>query len=69
MDWEIQIDHQTWVFEQHTDIKQLLDDKISYWNNFEPERPLFMRLRKIPSKTDTIVVNVQDEYNISEQIS
>ena len=69
MDFEVTVNDETKVFEQYQEALQYIDGKMAYWNNFESHMGLHIHLEKVKSPTDTIGVNVDDEFKITEHLS
>lgn len=57
---------ETKSFEQFSDAINYITEKMSYWNNFAPEEPIYFEIIKVLSDTDTLGVNVADEMDIAD---
>lgn len=69
MDFEITIGTETTTFEQHQSMLAFLAEKTSHWNNFDNADPLFIRIRKVPSKTSTVGVVVSETLDLTDRLA
>ncbi len=63
MDFYLTIQDETQTFEQYQDLLNFMQDKIASWNNFTPEQPLYICIKKIPNGTPTLGVHVADDID------
>ncbi len=63
MDFQIQLAEETHTFDQYQDLLNFMHDKIASWNNFTPEQPLYICIKKVPSDTPTLGVHVADDID------
>lgn len=69
MDFLVTIDGSEFRFEQYQDMLSFLQEKLAYWNNFQSDQEYTVVFRKIPSQTETVGVNVKDEWKAFERFS
>lgn len=54
------------VFDQYVDALNFINMHMSQWNNFTPENPLYIRIMKVGSTTNTLGVTVADEFKVAD---
>lgn len=57
---------ETQTFEQFFDAVTYITEKMSHWNNFTPEEPIYFEIAKVAGGAPTLSVNVADEMDIAD---
>lgn len=66
MDFELRIDQDCWHFTQFNDLMNMLREQMAYWNNFASHEPLRVTIKKVPSQTETLGINVTEELTAED---
>lgn len=66
MDFEVDVNGETRIFEQFNDALAFIAEKMAYWNNFDPTMGLHINCEKIKGQTEVIQLGVGDALTISE---
>ncbi len=66
MDFLVQIGDKITITSQFEIAMDFIRGELAYWNNFTPEQPVNILVKKIPSDTSTISVDVKDDVNAED---
>jgi hypothetical protein len=69
MDFSITIDGKECQYEQYEELIDFIRNRLAHWNNFRADEEYIIVLKKVPSKTETLGVSVDDIQKTSEHIS
>ncbi len=64
MDFAVQINNETRIFEQYYDALAYISERLASWNNFTPELEFYVKVTKIPSPTPTLGVSVNEDIDV-----
>jgi len=66
MDFLVVVGDKSLVTSQFNEAYDFIQTHLASWNNFTPESPIKIEVRKIPSETPTINVSVDEKVNIED---
>ena len=64
MDFQVQVDQDTETFDQYHQALAFIDQKLAEWNNFHPEEPLYIVVKKIENDTETLGIQTSEKVDI-----
>jgi hypothetical protein len=65
MDFQITLPDRIETREQFEYVMDLLRQELAYWNNLTPDKSLTITFQKVPNKTDTLGVAVDDYTKVT----
>lgn len=66
MNFEVTINTEVRTYEQFQDAHAWITERMAQWNNFEPQVPLSITIKKVDSGTETLGIHVEDEFKVAD---
>lgn len=66
MDFEVTVNDKRIRTTQFNDVMDFIREELSYWNNFESDKPASLMVYKVPSDTPTIGIKVKDDVDAQD---